>query len=338
MKGMFRRGGSWYVRIYEGGRDVWRSLGSDYGAACEKLKLIRSKGLIALQGDAGSEHRGLTVAEAVKRWLETYVPTARSEYNQGQSESRCRRYLNKFMGTTQLSRVARDDLRRYRIWLETHPLSPNTVKHLLSDARCFFNWCVDDGLLDYSPVPRRLMPRIQERPPDRLRDDEVERVVAVADPHGFVVRLALGTGARWGELVRMQSTDIQNGEVVIHQTKSGKMRRVPLTAELQRELCGRVGRLVPFASPGQFNSAVKRMSGVQDFHVHRLRHTFACRYLERGGSLAVLQELLGHSTVVMTQRYARVSHEAVRAEFERLEGKRCAAVAGTVAGAVLPIR
>src|SRR5262245_30028450 len=146
MKGMFRRGESWYVRIYQGGRDVWRSLGSDYGVACEKLKLIRSKGVDALEVEAESERNGLTVAKAVKRWLETYVPTARSEYNQGQSESRCRRYLLKSMGSMLLSRVQRDDLRRYRLWLETHPLTPNTVKHLLSDARCFFNWCVDDGL------------------------------------------------------------------------------------------------------------------------------------------------------------------------------------------------
>src|SRR5437899_3337594 len=80
--------------------------------------------------------------------------------------------------------------------------------------------------------PGRLMPRIQERPPDRLQDADVERLVAIPDPHGFVVRLALGTGARWGELVRMQSTDVQSGVVVIHQTKSGKLRRVPLSVEM----------------------------------------------------------------------------------------------------------
>jgi hypothetical protein len=42
-------------------------------------------------------------------------------------------------------------------------------------------------------------------------------------------------------------------------------------------------------------------SGVKRFHAHQLRHTFACRYLEHGGRLETLQELLGHSTVVTTK-------------------------------------
>jgi site-specific recombinase XerD len=51
-----------------------------------------------------------------------------------------------------------------------------------------------------------------------------------------------------------------------------------------------------------------------------MRHTFGCRWLERGGSLAALQAILGHSTIVTTQRYARLSDDHVRAEVERIGG------------------
>ena len=64
---------------------------------------------------------------------------------------------------------------------------------------------------------------------------------------------------------------------------------------------------------------VRRHSGVVGFHPHQMRHTFGCRWLERGGSLAALQQMLGHSSIVTTQRYARISDDMVRREVERLE-------------------
>src|ERR1041385_6150180 len=61
--------------------------------------------------------------------------------------------------------------------------------------------------------------------------------------------------------------------------------------------------------------------GVEHFHAHQLRHTFACRWLEAGGSLAALQEILGPSSIVTTQRYGRLSEAHVRAEAERIQGR-----------------
>jgi len=95
--------------------------------------------------------------------------------------------------------------------------------------------------------------------------------------------------------------------------KSGKVRRVPIPDEFR----GRVGRIVPFKSEGAFARKVSKLSGVR-FHVHQLRHTFACRWLEKGGSLAALQELLGHSTIVTTQRYGRLGEKHVLAEAARV--------------------
>lgn len=104
------------------------------------------------------------------------------------------------------------------------------------------------------------------------------------------------------------------------QAQTGRLRRVPLPPARQSELRGRIGKLVPYAPSacGAFAAMAKKLTGIRHFHAHQMRHTFACVWLERGGSLAALQQVLGHSTIVTTQRYARLTDEAVQAEAERL--------------------
>ena len=71
-------------------------------------------------------------------------------YRAAIEEQRKGMYLDRYMGNRLLRAVTRDDLRAYRLWLEKNgfkkPLSPQSVAHILSDARCFFNWCEDSGL------------------------------------------------------------------------------------------------------------------------------------------------------------------------------------------------
>jgi integrase len=231
-------------------------------------------------------------------------------------------YLEPFLGHLLLSKVTRDDLRAYRLHLERlGRLKPQSVRHILADARCLLRWCEDSGLIESAPIPMRLLPRIQERPPDRLTDDEVKRVMQVPEPYAFICRLGLGTGLRWGELVRANASDVQDGWLIVHHTKSGKVRRVPLSLALKSELKLRAGRLLPIHDSSGFTRQVRKHSGVERFHPHQLRHTFACRWLEQGRSLEALQHVLGHATIVMTQRYGRLSDEYVRREAERNAGE-----------------
>src|SRR5262249_41023785 len=122
-------------------------------------------------------------------------------------------------------------------------------------------------------------------------------------------------------LCRAQAKDVDgNGCIVVSQTKSGRVRRVPLSPELLAEVRGRIGRLVPFSekSPGSFARAVTNATGIEGVHVHQMRHTFACQWIEHDGSLAALQQLLGHASVETTQRYARLSDDVIRREAARV--------------------
>ncbi len=135
------------------------------------------------------------------------------------------------------------------------------------------------------------------------------------------MRLLLATGLRWAEACRVRHAHVRGEWLEVAQTKSGRLRRVPLPAALRRELLARAEPVVPFAagSPGSFTRVVRRRSGVADFHPHRCRHTFAMRWLAAGGSLPVLQELLGHRDLATTMRYARVAEDLVWREARRVE-------------------
>ncbi len=71
----------------------------------------------------------ITVADLTAEWLKTYVRNARNPYNVKQTESRVERFLNPFMGPKQAPKVGPDDLRRYRLWVEKHQLTPTSASH-----------------------------------------------------------------------------------------------------------------------------------------------------------------------------------------------------------------
>ncbi len=317
---MVRRKGraGYYFRKKFAGKDKWISLGTDYGVARAKLRKLRD--------DDWTPRSDLMMGEATRMWLGSHVANARNPKQQGMAKARVAKYIDPFFGHLLLHKVAREHVRKYRQWLEQHAISLTTVWHILADVRCLFYWAVDAGFLERSPFPRRIMPRLEERPPDRVSDEEAERLRAMPEPHGFVARLALGTGLRWGELCRAQASDVEGGFLLVHRTKSGKMRRVPLSPELLAEVRQHVGRLVPFSSlsPGSFARAARHLAGLERFHVHQMRHTFACQWMNRGGSVAALQQILGHASIETTQRYARISDDLVWRESARLFAREVA--------------
>lgn len=64
-----------------------------------------------------------------------------------------------------------------------------------------------------------------------------------------------------------------------------------------------------------------RDAGIEDFHFHDLRHTCAAWLVSPGAPLAEIRDLLGHSTIQMTERYAHLAPETLRATVARFESR-----------------
>src|SRR5262249_18583635 len=149
------------------------SLGTDRDLAIARLRSLKT-GVIQASAD-------VSVEQASERWLSGYISTSREPKGQKLAAQRVRDFLIHFLGHLDLAAVKREDIRRYRLWLEEEGLSEMSVRHILADCRCFLRWCEDDGLIERSPFPRRVMPRIQERPPDRLTEDELRAVCSTEE-------------------------------------------------------------------------------------------------------------------------------------------------------------
>ena len=203
----------------------------------------------------------------------------------------------------------------------------------------------------------RVVPRIklEKEPEGRIRwlgqHDPAEegRLRAACEKSGnpnlgAVATVALETGMRQGEVMGLawERVDFSRAVIRLEHTKSGRRREVPMRqavyealaplradalAALQPDADGRRpeprGRVWPdrrFPRTA-WERAVER-AGIDDFHFHDCRHHFASWFMMRGGSLQALQKILGHATLAMTQRYAHLSPDYLRAEIEKTASPR----------------
>ena len=168
---------------------------------------------------------------------------------------------------------------------------------------------------------------------DYLDFHEAERLVAGADKvpeWRCAIVLALKTGMRLGELraLRWSDVDLVRGALTVRYNlwrdnegtpKNGKTRTLPLATSairLLKEHRHLRGERVFLNSEGNNYSLgtwrhglyrACRRSGLRPLGWHSLRHTFASHLTMRGRSLKEVQELMGHSTLKMTMRYAHLS-------------------------------
>jgi len=151
-----------------------------------------------------------------------------------------------------------------------------------------------------------------------LLDEEIWRLIDACDPAiRPIVTFAIFTGIRRGNLLSLtwDHVDLDRGIVTLEKTKSKKRLDIPLNEPARsvlRDIPWREGRVFrgrdggPLKESGirkRFARALKK-SGIVDMTFHSLRHVFASALVMKGVDLNVVRELLGHSDMKMTLRYA----------------------------------
>ena len=268
------------------------------------------------------------VRDAWREWLALDIGQKWKPKNARTVEQRFVAYVDPLLGRKRVCDLSGDDSRRLAKRLAEHGLSGQTQAHMLTHWARFGRWLESERFVPRTPVLSGLRPTIPASIPDPLTEEELGQLEGIAERYRFAVRLILATGLRWSDTVRLEARHLSvDGWLTVACSKTGKRLRIPLgetDPELAAEIRQRVGRLVPFGagSVSSFNRRVKGHSGLERFSTYRLRDTFACTWLEHGGSITDLQQILGHASPETTQRYGRPSDERIRAEAQRITAAR----------------
>jgi integrase/recombinase XerD len=219
-------------------------------------------------------------------------------------------------------------------WIALQP--ERSRRHRASHVRDFFRWATRFELIDKNPMDK-LDPiaRPSQKVYDIFNDAEVKALCDLPSVDGVLMQILFDAGLRKSEAIALQLARFRfvstltapNGEIVILGGKGAKDRVVPMTATLEQRVAefqlteglqtsdylwyrvrssGRVWRHTYRDKPVQETTFVRwwqrciEDSGVRARNPHMTRHTFATRWLRRGGRLETLSMVMGHSSIKTT--------------------------------------
>jgi integrase/recombinase XerD len=226
-------------------------------------------------------------------------------------------------------------------------LTAATLFRKLEAIKSFFLFQVAERRLEKSPAEAFRAPKLGERLPRYLSQDDVARLLNVPAEGSFevlrtrtMVEVLYATGTRVSELIalREEYVHLEDGWVRVF-GKGAKERLVPIHDRARKALktylarkrdkfagktaapevfVGRSGRKLSRVQFWRDLKALGKKAGLKtELHPHLLRHTFATHLLQNGADLRSVQEMLGHASLATTQIYTHLEKSQVKAAHEK---------------------
>ncbi|MEI6127525.1 MAG: site-specific tyrosine recombinase XerD [Pseudomonadota bacterium] len=246
-----------------------------------------------------------------------------------------------------VSDCARLELLLFLTGEQKNGLSSRSLSRMLSSIKTFYNFLVSEGILAQSPFQDVQTPRIEQKLPGVLSQDEVTALIHAPDTDTFsglrdraFFEVLYATGLRVSELISLttENVNLEAGFLIVV-GKGSKERIVPLgeaaIACLKRYLMEsrphmmsrRVHSYVFVNRAGEkmsrqgFWKILKKYcltAGIaKRISPHTLRHSFATHILEGGADLRSVQVMLGHSDIATTQIYTHMANTTLKKIHEK---------------------
>jgi integrase len=320
----------------------------------EKRQKAEEKRQAEAEAHAQEERDNVTFGRV---FLDSYFPIAQKNKAQRswQKEDQCYRlWIAPVLADKPLKAIAPIHLERVKKNMADAGRAARSITYTLAVVRQVFNFARDHDLFaGQNPVTKIKKPSADNRRVRFLTHDEAERLLDALAEKSPQVRdmalLSLHCGLRAGEIFSLTwgDVDMERGVLTLRDTKSGRTRAAILTDAAKTMLEDRERRgPADLVFPSETGEKVGQVSqtfiktvnalglndGVTDPRqkvvFHTLRHTFASWLAEDGADLYVIQQLMGHQSFAMVQRYAHLSPDTLRRAVRGLEAGMDKARAG----------
>jgi integrase len=325
-RGLFERpagSGIWWIRYTDGeGQEHREKVGSKELARSIYQQRKTEVRLDKFDPERVNRKNRWTVAKMMTHYREKR--SIIGPKNQGEDQ-RYADYWTEKLGKLELDQVSLGHLEKWREQRTRDGVKPATINRALTYLKVYFNLALRDGHCKTNPV-EKLKPLRENNERTRYLDPETEfpkLKQAMSGEEWDLVEFALFTGLRRSEqfLLRWEQVNFGAEVLEVPEPKSGQKRFIQLNQEalsvLQRQKQRYPGSPWAFPAPTKpdrprdGHNFVKRVLkvacsevGIQDLTWHDLRRSFASWLTMAGAHPKAVQNLLGHTTGRMTERYA----------------------------------
>jgi integrase len=237
------------------------------------------------------------------------------------------------LGHIPLHEVTYQTLEDYVSKLREEELSGASINRRLAKLSKAMNEAAKRGVIPACPpIPRQREGQGRLRWLSEAEEQRLLEAVSVAlasetdrETMRNVIAFLVDTGARQGEMLRLEERDIGDGQVSFVETKNGKSRAVPTTTRAAKAAryivrLSSVGLMWDWSALSKKFRRVADAAGLPGVTCHTLRHTCASRLVQRGVSLYRVKDWLGHSSITVTERYAHLKPDHLSGLQSVLEG------------------
>jgi len=232
--------------------------------------------------------------------------------------------LLRFLGAKRLSEISSFDVERYKVDRKKDEVALSTINRELTVLKRMFNLAIEWEATNTNPVKGVKFFTVKNKPMDIFSKDDFAKLHNSASPHLKPILIcAISTGMRASEIFNLKWRDvnISDESITVRDTKNSDYRVIPINLNLKKTLlvqseenensCEYVflynGEKIQRVDKS-FKTAIRK-AGIKKFRFHDLRHTFATRLVMKGVDLVTVKELLGHKSIIMTQRYSHPTPE-----------------------------